>query len=80
MKDGPDAGAGANLTPLLRTRRVMRVGPALTAVLKPRNVGSVTGNPGRRKPREHEVTGILDVAVYWPLVRVHVILPGERAD
>ena len=72
MKVGPDAGAGAN-------RRVS-VAAALTAVLESGNVGSVTGNAGRRKPREHEVTGSLDDGVGWPLAHDHVIQPGEGAD
>jgi hypothetical protein len=72
MKVGPDAGAGAN--------RGVSVAAAPAAVLEePGNAASVTGNAGRRKPREHEVAGSLDDGVGWPLVRDHVIQPGESA-
>jgi hypothetical protein len=77
MKVGPDAGAGANLLPLLRIRRVIRVAPAPTAVLKPGEIGgSVTGNAGTRKPQEHEVARSLHYAGWW----LAVIQPGEDAD
>src|SRR5215204_5444402 len=72
MKVGPDAGAGA--------KGRVSVAAAPAAVLEPGNVGSVTGNAGRRKPREHEVAGGLDDGVRGPLLRVQVIQPGEGAD
>jgi hypothetical protein len=74
MKVGPDAGAGANLMPLLRTRRVIRVAPAPTAGWE---IGgsTVTGSAGTRKPQEHEVARSLHYARWC----VAVIQPGEDA-
>ncbi len=67
MKVGPDPGAGANLMPLLRTRRVLRVGSA--------RAGSVA-----RLPRRPLVMGSLKEAFDLTLGRVHVIQSVVGAD
>jgi len=64
---GPDAGAGANLMPLLRSRRVLRVGST--------RAGSVA-----RIPRRPLVMGRLNDAVDRTLLRIHVIQSVVGAD